>query len=307
MLAAFPLARAAVVGAILATALALAGCSKDDAAAAKVASAALKHQVTLALDTHAELLAQALVEERETDDQIVAAHVSRALASPNRTSWTPDQEEIRGRFASEDARSRVRAQFSAQVRPILEVITGLESSAADFEAAWPFGAEHFVCLKQGVFELTRNLRTVAVSFDRDARQSYVRLRVPSQLALDAYESAVRQGNGVAAAARLLAFRELLRTEEKKNEQVQAAYVQAATASANFYQAIESVENVSLIEVLTIVQRYAPMLSRFDDTLDGDAIARRAGVTLGKVDKSEWLKRFASDPLPGITVQCKKAT
>ena len=305
MHAALCLARAAWYAAVLATALALGGCSKDDAAAAKVAAGALKYQVTLALDAHAELLAQALVEERETDDQIVSAEVTRALATPNRATWTPDQETIRSKFASEDARTRVRSRFHAQVQPVLEAVADLEASAAGFEAAWPFGADQFVCLKQGVFELTRNLRKVAVSFDRDARQRYVRLQVPSQLALDAYEAAVRQGDGVAAAARLLAFRELLRTEEKKNEQVQAAYVQAATATASFYQAIESVENVSLVEVLTIVQRYAPVLSRYDDTLDGEAIARRAGVTLGKVDKSEWLKRFAGGPLPGVTVACRQ--
>jgi hypothetical protein len=94
-------------------------------------------------------------------------------------------------------------------------------------------------------------------------------------------------------------------EEKKNEDVQAAYVQAASAAGDLYQAIEAVENVSITEVLRIVQRYAPVLNRFDDTIDGEAIARRTGVTLGKVEKSEWLNRFAGGPLPGVTVMCKR--
>lgn len=298
--------RALMLIAMACAALLLGGCSPDDAAAARVAAGALKARVQIALAAHSELLVRAMFEAPDSDEQLISHEVGQALKDGAQAGWRPDQDRIRFKFSRRDPRAAARAAFASQTGPVTEAMADIEAAAADFERAWPFGAEQFVCLKEGVFELTRNLRRVAVSFDQDGAggRRYVRLRVPAEVALDRYAVAVRGGNGVAAATALQGFRQLVRDEERANEDVQAAYVQAAQAAGELYQAIEATERVSLVDAVKLVQRYAPMLSGLDPSVDGEGIARKAGVTLGKIDGSDWLKRFAGQPVPGAAIKCR---
>ncbi|HWI82632.1 hypothetical protein [Ramlibacter sp.] len=289
-------------------ALLLSACSPDDAAAARVAAGALKSRVNIALAAHSDLLVRALFEEPDSDERLIAGEVGQAFKDRTAAGWRADQQKIRSRFSRRDPRAAARSQFAAETKPVADAMNDIEAAAVSFEQAWPFGAEHFVCLKQGVFALTSHLRRAAISFDQNPAGSgrYVQLRVPAQVALDRYEVAVRAGKEIDAATSLQGFRQLLREEEQANEAVQAGYVQAAQAAAELYQAIEATERVSLVDALKLVQRYAPMLSGLDPSFDGDAIARKAGVTLGKVGSSEWLARFASQPVPGADIKCKTA-
>jgi hypothetical protein len=289
--------------------LMLAGCSPEDAAAAKAAADALERRVNVALNMYADLIVRANFEPPMSNEALIQGIVGQAIKDSGKSpSWQPDPARLRRQLADVDPREKGRARFIGETKQITDVVGDIQSAAADYEAAWPFGSEQFVCLKQGVFKLARNLREVARSFDPDAtpKKRYLPLDIDSSTALDRYEAAVKKPDGAAAATALQGFRDVMRAEAKANEDVQAAFVQAAQSAADLYAAIESVENVTLTDILKIVQRYAPALSRLDDTIDGAAIAKKAGVALGKLQKSDdWLKRFADQPIPSASVKCRQ--
>jgi hypothetical protein len=289
--------------------LILAACSPEDAAAPKAAAAALERRVNVALNMYADLIVRADFEPPMSQENLIQGIVRQALTDSGQSaSWHPDQARLRGQLADVDPRDKARATFKSETKQITDVVGDIESAAADYEAAWPLGSEQFVCLKQGVFKLARNLREVARSFDPDAttKKRYLPLKIDSLTALDRYDAAVRKPDGVIAATALLGFRDVMRAEAKANEDVQAAFVQAAQSAADLYAAIESVENVTLTDILKIVQRYAPGLTRLDDSIDGAAIAKSAGVALGKIQKSDdWLTRFADQPIPSASVKCRQ--
>lgn len=288
--------------------LMLVGCSPEDAEAAKAAAAALKNRVEVALNMYADLIVRADFEPPMSQETLIQGITEQAIADSRKfPTWKPDPERLRRQLADVDPREKARARFKTETKQISDVIGDIDSAAKDYEAAWPFGSEQFVCLKQGVFKLARNLREVAGSFDPDAtpKKRYLRLEIDSLTALDRYEAAIRKSDGVAAATAIQGFRDMMRAEEKANENVQAAFVQAAQSAAELYAAIESVENVTFADILKIVQRYAPGLSRLDDSIDGAAIAKKAGVALGKIQKSDWLKRFADQVVPSASAKCKQ--
>lgn len=287
--------------------LVLGGCSPDDAAAAKAAAAALKNRVNVALSIYADLIVRGNFETPVSQEEITKGIVTQAMHdAAAQPAWKPDRARLREQLTQSDPRDKARATFKKNTKEISEILDAIDASAIDYEAAWPLGSEQFVCLKQGVFRLASNLRKVAGSFDQDASSSrYVKYEFDGLAAQTNYGNAIKKADGVAAATALQSFRELMRTEEKANQDVQAAFVQAAQSAADLYTAIESVEKVGLADVLQIVQRYAPGLSRLDESIDGAAIAQKAGVALGKVEKSDWLKRFSENNIPSATVKCKE--
>lgn len=295
---------------VAAASLLLVGCSPEDAQAAKVAAAALKSQIDVALNAFADLIIRGNLEPPPAPEDVVKGIVGQALkdAAPNPGAWKPDPARLQRELAGRSAADAARKLFRNETGDITKAVGDIDAAAADYEAAWPFGSEQFVCLKSGVFRLTKSLREVARSFDADAKPSrrFQELFIEKQISLDKYEAAIRKGDGVSAAATLQGYRDILGAEAKANADVQAAFVRAAQSSADLYTAIESVENVSLADVLRIIQRYAPGLSKLDESIDGEAIAKRAGVVLGKVGQNPWLDRFANQPIPSVGVKCKQS-
>jgi len=288
--------------------LALGGCSPEDAQAAKAAAAALKRRVEVALNMYADLIGRAEFEAPMSQGELMQGIVGQAITDArSNPSWQPNQARLRVQLAERDPAAKAKARFKAETRNITNLFGDLDAAATDYEAAWPFGSEQLDCLKQGVFRLAKNLREVAVTFDPDAapKNRYLKLEFDSLEALYLYQTAVKNANGVAAATTLLGYRDVLRAEGKANEEVQAAFVQSAQSAADLYAAIEAVENVTIGDILRMVQRYAPGLSRLDDSFDGAAIAKKAGVALGKLQKSDWLKRFVDQPIPSASVKCKQ--
>lgn len=294
---------------VAAAGLLLSGCSPEDAQAAKIAASALKRQVDVALNAFAELIIRANLEPPSAPEDVVKDIVGQALkdAAPNPDAWKSDPARLQQQLAGRNAADAARQRFRNETSDITKAVGDIDAAAADYEAAWPFGSGEFVCLKSGVFRLTKNLRDVARSFDADATPSrrFKELFIEKKVSLAKYEAAIRKGDGVSAAATLQAYRDILGAEAKANADVQAAFIRAAQSSANLYAAIESVESVSLTDVMRIIQRYAPGLSKLDESIDGEAIARSAGVVLGKVSQSPWLDRFANQPITSVGVKCKQ--
>ncbi|WP_411883156.1 hypothetical protein [Polaromonas sp. YR568] len=282
----------------------LAGCSPEDAQAAKAAAAALKARVDNAINMYAELMAQARVEKPMPEEEIISGVVAQAMKDAKDPGWKPDLKNLRSSLADTDPRADIKKNLKAQTADVARELGRLESTAADYEAAWPLGSEQFVCLKENIFNLTKNLRSVATSFNADGGARYTEFSIGSREARDRYVTALRAADGAAAAASLQSIRQVFRSEAKANEDVQAAFIQAAQSSADLYNAIESIETVSFSDVLKIVQRYAPGLSRIDDSLDGAEIAKKAGVVLGKIKNDEWLTRFSEQSLPRAGIKCK---
>lgn len=284
----------------------LAGCGPEDAAAAKVAADALKNRVDLAVTAHCELIARARFEERLTRAELINKEVSDSLAKVKLPGWSVDEAKLRKVVTYKDHRVAAKEACRGAAKPVLDAVEQVRQTAMDYEAAWPLGTDTLACMKQGMFVLTGNLRAFAASFDPEAKKNnrYIVLKTESSGAVRNYEAALKTGQGAPAATALQAFGDLLDEERAANLAVQASYVQAAQAAADMYTAIEAAQSFSLRDALRLVQRYAPKLTEFDDTLDGAAIAAKAGVTLGKVEESDWLKQFAGKPL--ATVQCNQS-
>ena len=311
---AWHLARMLVVVIACQPLLLLSGCSPEDAQAAKTAAKTMSSQVKVGLKMYEDLLVRSLFEEPMSQAQLISGIANSAKNAAEEVArkggvWKADEQRLRSQLADVDPAARARVNFQSQTKQIVDVVDDIESAAIDYETAWPLGSEQFVCLKQGLFRLAKNLRQVAGSFDSgNATNRFVLLRKESRAALDTYESSLNQRppDSVAAATALQAFRDVMRSEAKANADVQAAFVHAAQSAADLYTAIESVENVTLVDILRVIQRYAPGLAYVGDSFDGAAIAKKAGVTLGKVQSNgDWLKRFANQPIPSATIKCKQ--
>jgi hypothetical protein len=284
--------------------LLVAGCSPDDAKAAKVAAAALKQQVDAAINAFSALVVRAKARPAKTPGEIIARRVNSDRAEyETNAAWQADAPTIERELVRGSDADVIRQGMTVETVRLVQSMQNIADAAADYEAAWPLGSREFVCLKSGIFALTKNLREVAASFD-PGRASYQTLIVERAPFVPGYVKAVQGKDAVAATTMLHGYRDVLFAEMKANADVQAAFVRAAQSSADMYAAIESVESVSVADVLRLIERYAPGLSKLDDSIDGDAIAKEAGVVLGKVDDSKWLKRFADMPVPNAGPTCK---
>jgi hypothetical protein len=286
------------------------GCSPEDAKAAKVAASALNLQIDKALRAFRDLIYRAGKLPEETPEEkmkrVIATYQKRAAADPQ---WAPEGDRIQAFLAPSDMAARLNRRFADETSDITKATADIEAAAADYEAAWPFGSSEFVCLKAGVFRLTKSLRETAVSFDPGGSR-YKALSVERDLVLARFKGAIDKDvaaktGGTDSAIALQAFRDLHAAEIKANADVQAEFVRAAQSASELYSAIEAVESVSLTEVLRLVQRYAPGLTKLDESIDGEAIARRAGVILGELGKSKWLDKFANAPIPNVGPKCKQ--
>jgi hypothetical protein len=280
------------------------GCSPDDAKAAKAAAAALKLQIETALSAYSNLILRAGLESQEQTQKDIKTFMAQTRADAKAGKWEEVAEMARKQFTAYDLATTVRGRFRENTADITTAVAYIDAAAADYEAAWPFGSGDFVCLSESVYLLTHSLREVARSFDappmagKPGGKRYKPLVVESDLATKNYVALLNSGDEVAAAVALQGYRELMLAEKKANADVQAAFVRAAQSAADLYSAIEAVKNVTVTEVLRLIQRYAPGLTSIDDSIDGEAIAKKAGVVLGKVSQSSWLDRFATKPLSG---------
>ena len=286
------------------------GCSPDDAKAAKAAAAALKLQIEAAFSAYANLLIRAEVETQEATQRDIKVFMDQTRADAKAGKWQVVADKLRKQFEPHDLAEAVRRRFRTGTADVSKAINEVDAAATAFETAWQFGANDFVCLKDSVYALTYSLRKVALSFDAPATAGssggarYTLLNVESDRAAQGYVAVLKSGDDAAAAVSLQAYRELLATEQKLNADVQAAFVRAAQSAADLHTAIESVESVSVADVLQLIQRYAPGLGSLDHAIDGEAIARKAGVVLGKLNESPWLDRYAKAPLPSVGPKCK---
>lgn len=298
--------RLAAAALVVATSLLTGGCSPEDAKAAKTAAAALKLQVESALKVYADLIVRAMSLPPTPVSDDIQRVVVQSQADSKTPGWEADEDRLRQQFAPRDPAQNARNLYRAETADVTKAVADIDAAAADYEAAWPFGSNDFVCLKDGIFRLTHSLRDVARSLDAPpaAGRRYKALAVESELAVRKYTALIKAGNNVAAAVALQNYRELLIAERQANADAQAAFVRAAQSAADLHGAIEAIQNVTLAEVLRLIQRYAPGLSRLDESIDGEAIAKKAGVVLGKVSQSPWLDRYANLPLPSIGPKCK---
>ncbi|HEY6966632.1 MAG TPA: hypothetical protein VI229_04115, partial [Burkholderiales bacterium] len=278
--------------------------------AAKAAAAALKLQIETAFSAYATLLVRAEIEPQEKTQQDIKRFMEQTKAESKAGKWQDVADKLRKEFEPHDLAEAARSKFRVETAEVSKAIADVDAAATALEAAWPFGAGDFVCLKDSVYALTHSLRKVALTFDAPAfagsagGSRFTQLSVESDRAARSYVAVLKNDDDAAAAVALQGYRELLATERKQNADVQAAFVRAAQSAADLHAAIEAVESVTVTDVLQLIQRYAPGLSSLDDSIDGEAIAKKAGVVLGKLNKSPWLERYAETRLPSIGPKCK---
>ncbi|MES2946333.1 MAG: hypothetical protein V4772_25970 [Pseudomonadota bacterium] len=284
-------------------AVAITGCSPDDAQAAKAAATALKTRVDSAINMYAELIATATIEPQKPEEELIREGVAGGLIDAKAANWEPDLKALRIYLADRDPRKKIKEAVTKNTQQVSLELKRIESTAADYETAWPLGSEQFVCLKENIFNLTKNLRNVAISFDPGAPR-YTEFSIDAKAAQTRYLKALRAGDGTSAAATLQAMRQVFRAEAKANADVQAAFAAAAQSSADLYTAIESIDTLTFADALKIVQRYAPGLTQIDDASNSDAIANKLGVTLGKIQSNAWLSKFSENAIPRTGIKCK---
>jgi hypothetical protein len=284
--------------------LLVSGCTPDDAKAAKSAATTLRLQVDAALKAYKDLLLRAILEPAVPREELMSNYVALDITrATGNTGWTIDKPTIEGRLQRTDWQGEAAKAFYENAGAVVTDMKNVEDAATYYEAAWPLGSQEFVCLKGGVLQLAKNLGDVAGKLDPNGAlyKSLDSEKIPARRR---YQDAVRAQNAVTASAALHAYDSLLIAEAKANTDTQAAFVRAATAATELYSAIEAIESVSVSDILVLIQTYGAGVSKLDDSIDGEAIAKKAGVVLGKVGKSKWLAELANKPLPKLNVKCK---
>ena len=294
--------------------LSLGACTSEEAEKAKLAAAAIKSAHASAVSSYSTLyLRGAGVEDRPLEQRIselAQREIARASADGTVHETNEERRErLRKELMGDPPSVRAQQAAETEMAPVSQILRALEQAAADYAAAWPFGTQQFICLKDSATALAAGLKRSTLRFNsfegtRPSGNLYVQLASESNDAARKISQATATKDLAATIEQTSKLRAIYVEEREANAKVQATFALAAQSANNLGRAIDGIATVSIGEILNLIASVVPQLAALNSQADADRIAQKLQITLGKVNGDTWLSHLAEQPT-GYTFKCKQ--